>query len=62
MSGRRTQMPKGTRVGDDGKLILPAQKPRDASQAKAWAKGGKRKQRVVSKAAARAMNTIGKIR
>ena len=61
MTGRKFSLPKGAKIGDDGKLVLPPKKPRDASQAKAWAKS-KGKRRVVSKAAAAALNSIGKRR
>lgn len=62
MSGRKTQMPPGTKI-KDGKLVLPGEKPRDAAQAKAWAKGGRKgKQRVLKKGMMSLLNGIGKTR
>lgn len=62
MSGHKVSLPKGTIV-KDGKVVPPEPKPRDASQAKSWAKGGKQgKRRVVTKAAAAKFNAIGKLR
>lgn len=62
MSGRRINLPSGTTI-KDGKVVPPGPKPRDASEAKSWAKGGKKgKRRVVSKAAAWLFNSIGKRR
>ena len=62
MSGRKIVLPPGTAI-KDGKVIPTAPKPRDAAQAKAWAKGGKKaKRRVVTKAAAACFNAIGKMK
>lgn len=62
MSGHKVTLPKGTKL-DGNKIINPDPKPRDASQAKSWAKGGKKgKRRVVTKAAAAKFNAIGKLR
>ncbi len=61
MSGRKVTLPPGSKIVD-GRLVLPGPKPRDASQAKSWAKGGKKKRRVISRAAAASFNSIGKKR
>lgn len=61
-SGRKTRMPLGTKIAD-GKLVLPGEKPRDAAQAKSWAKGGRKgKQRVLKKGMMSLLNGIGKTR
>lgn len=60
MSGRKTQMPPGTKI-KDGKLVLPGEKPRDSAQARSWAKGGrKNKRRVVKKGLTALYNSIGR--
>lgn len=35
-SGRRTQLPPGTKI-EDGRIINPKPKPRDAAQKRRWA-------------------------
>ena len=63
MSGRRVNLPKGAKIDEHGRLVMPDKKPRDASQAKSWAKGGKKgKRRVVTKAATAKFNAIGRLR
>lgn len=56
MSGIKVQLPKGTEV-KEGRIINPAPRPRDASQAMAWKKS--KKSRPVTKARAD-INSIGK--
>lgn len=60
MTGRKTQLPPGTEI-KDGKIVLPGPKPRDAAQARSWAKGGrKNKHRPLKKGVAALYNSIGK--
>lgn len=49
---------KGIRLGKDGKIIVDGPIPRDASQGRSWAKGGRKKSRAVTPAQARQFNTI----
>jgi len=50
---------KGVRMGKDGRLVAEGPIPRDASQGRSWAKGGRKKaSRAVTPAAARQFNTI----
>lgn len=59
---RPTKLPPGT-VIEDGKVVMPKPKPRDAAHAKSWAKGGrKNKQRVVKKGFTALYNSIGKLK
>jgi hypothetical protein len=54
MSGIKVKLPKGTKVGDDGKIIPAERRPKDASQAMAWKKS--KKQKPVSRAEARRLD------
>lgn len=56
MSGRRITLPKGTKI-EDGRIINPVPRPKDAAQAMAWKKS--KKSRPVTKARAD-INSIGK--
>lgn len=58
-SGRKITLPPGTEI-KDGKVIPAAPKPRDAAQARNWAKGGRKKQRVVKKGLTALLNSIGR--
>jgi hypothetical protein len=55
------KLPKGTKV-KDGRIILAGPKPRDAAQARSWAKGGRKKQRCVSPTRARALIMSEKVK
>lgn len=60
MTGRKITLPKGTKI-EGNQVKVPAPKPRDASQARSWAKGGKKgARRVVSAGKAKLLNAIGK--
>lgn len=56
---RRGVPVKGVRMGEDGRLVVEGPIPRDVSQGRSWAKGGRKKAaRAVTKAQARQFNTI----
>lgn len=53
---RPVKLPKGAKIVD-GVVKMPCAKPRDAAQARSWAKGGRKGvQRVVTKAQAKSFN------
>lgn len=59
---RPTKLPPGTKV-EGNRIALPGAKPRDAAQAKSWAKGGRKgKRRVVKKGLTSLLNSIGKLK
>lgn len=47
----------GIRLDKDGRIVINKD-PRDTSQARSWAKGGRKRSRAVSPAKARLLNTI----
>lgn len=58
MSGRRVTLPKGAKLDEHGKLVMPDKKPSDVS-AKIRQRKSKRV-KVVSPAQVRSLNKIGK--
>ena len=59
---RPVKLPPGASM-KDGNISLPGPKSRDSSQARSWAKGGrKNKQRVAKKGVTSLLNSIGKLK
>lgn len=60
MSGRKSKVPAGTKI-DGNRVVMPNAKSRDSSQARSWAKGGRKgKWRPLKKGVSALLNSIGK--
>jgi len=60
---RPVKLPKGAKIQDGNRIVLSGPKPRDASQAMSWAKGGRKGvQRCLSPDRARALKMLDKVK